>query len=101
MSRLVGMDTIHGRIRTARERVGLSQEAVARELELSSKTIIRIEKGEYEPSIALVRRLAAVIGETEAFLLTGLRDRSKRRGSPGATTARGHADPLDHVRKGA
>lgn len=86
------MDSIGSRIRGARECKGLSQEAVARALDLSSKTIIRIEHSEYEPSVALVRRIAAVLEGDADFLLTG------RRAHPCATIATGHADPLEPVR---
>lgn len=65
------MDSIGSRLRSARERANLSQEALARLLDVSSKTVFRIEHGEYEPSIALVRQIAGAVDGDADFILTG------------------------------
>lgn len=65
------MDSIGSRLRSARERANLSQEALARLLDVSSKTVFRIEHGEYEPSIALVRQIALAVNGDADFILTG------------------------------
>jgi len=59
-------------VREVRIRQGLTQEALARQVDVSRQTIIAIEKGEYNPSVALALRIAAVLDVplTEAFWLT-------------------------------
>lgn len=71
MSRLWGMLDIRTRIRFARESAGLSQEGLARRVDVSSRTIARLERGDYEPTIAMLRLLAAVLSVDVAWLLTG------------------------------
>jgi transcriptional regulator with XRE-family HTH domain len=59
------------RIRQVRELRGLSQEALARRVDLSSKSVARFEGGQTEPSIATLRLLAESLGVSPAWLLTG------------------------------
>lgn len=49
-------------VRQHRERLGLSQEALAREVDVSRQTIVNIERGESEPRVLLALALAAVLG---------------------------------------
>lgn len=49
-------------VRQYRERLGLSQEKLARELDVSRQTIVNIERGESEPRVLLALALAAVLG---------------------------------------
>ncbi len=46
-----------------------SQEALARELDVSSSIISRWERGVKEPSLATLRRLAEQLGSTPAEML--------------------------------
>jgi transcriptional regulator with XRE-family HTH domain len=65
------MDTIASRLQAARKATKHSQESLARELNLSSKTIYRFESGDSEPSITMVRSIATVLGADADFILTG------------------------------
>jgi putative transcriptional regulator len=49
-------------LREHRERAGLSQEALARELGVSRQTIVNIERGLNEPKVLLAIAIAAVLG---------------------------------------
>jgi putative transcriptional regulator len=49
-------------VREYRQRKGLSQEALAREVGVSRQTIVNIERGEDEPKVLLALALAAVLG---------------------------------------
>jgi transcriptional regulator with XRE-family HTH domain len=62
-------------IREARDRHGLSQETLARRARTTQKQISRIERGEISPSIAMVARLLAAMGERlELHAVPGRRD---------------------------
>ena len=50
---------VANRLRELRQRYGLTQEALAHELDVSRHTILAIEVGRYVPSIELALRLAA------------------------------------------
>ena len=50
-------------IRQARNRTGISQEALARRARTSQKQISRIENGEVSPSVSTLSRLLAAMGE--------------------------------------
>ncbi|MDX2341396.1 helix-turn-helix transcriptional regulator [Micrococcus sp. M4NT] len=45
-----------------RARLGWSQQRLADELGVSRQTVISLEKGRHDPSLALAFRLAAVLG---------------------------------------
>jgi putative transcriptional regulator len=49
-------------VKEHRERLGLSQERLARELGVSRQTIVNIERGINEPRVMLALALAAVLG---------------------------------------
>jgi putative transcriptional regulator len=49
-------------VREYRESMGLSQEALARELGVSRHTIVNIEKGLSEPRVLLAIAICAVLG---------------------------------------
>lgn len=51
-------------IRRMREQAGLSQGALAAELDVSRQTINAIETGKYDPSLTLAVRLARYFGST-------------------------------------
>jgi putative transcriptional regulator len=50
------------KVKEYRERKGLSQEALARELGVSRQTIVNIEKGLSEPRVLLAIAICAVLG---------------------------------------
>jgi DNA-binding XRE family transcriptional regulator len=49
-------------VKEHRQRLGLSQEALARELGVSRQTIVNIERGLSEPRVLLAIALAAALG---------------------------------------
>jgi putative transcriptional regulator len=49
-------------VRKYRERKGLTQEALARQLGVSRQTIVNIERGDNEPRVLLAMALAAALG---------------------------------------
>jgi putative transcriptional regulator len=50
------------RIRELREEHGLTQEALAREVDVTRQTILFMEKGKYNPSLRLAYKIARVFG---------------------------------------
>jgi putative transcriptional regulator len=51
-------------VKPYREQLGLSQEALARELGVSRQTVVNIERGLSEPKVLLAIAIAAVLGAT-------------------------------------
>jgi putative transcriptional regulator len=56
------------RLREYRQKAGLSQEALARKLNVSRQTIVNIERGLSEPRVMLAIGLALVLGAAVADL---------------------------------
>ena len=56
------MTKFESNLKEYRERRGLSQEALAREVGVSRQTILNIERGLSEPKVLLALALAAVLG---------------------------------------
>ena len=52
------------RVRNLRTQAGLTQQQLADLVHVSSRTIISIEKGQYNPSLMLAYRMAKVFGVT-------------------------------------
>lgn len=52
------------RVRDLRTQAGLTQQQLADLIHVSSRTIISIEKGQYNPSLMLAYRMAKVFGVT-------------------------------------
>jgi putative transcriptional regulator len=50
------------RIRTKREKLGMTQEDLSKVVEVSRQTIISLEKGKYKPSLTLAHKLAQLFG---------------------------------------
>ena len=59
------------RIAQLRQKMGLSQTALAKALGLSASTIAMYEQGRREPSVTIIVTLARTLGVTIDFLLTG------------------------------
>lgn len=57
-------------VRAARDRLGLSQEALAYEAEIDRTYISGIERGKRNPSVDLIARLAEALKTTPAALLS-------------------------------
>jgi putative transcriptional regulator len=51
---------LNNRLRELREQGGITQEDLAARVKVSRQTIISLENGKYNPSIALAHRLARV-----------------------------------------
>lgn len=56
------MATYESAVRQHREKLGISQEALARKVDVSRQTIVNIERGQNEPKVLLALALAAVFG---------------------------------------
>jgi len=56
------MSSYESNVKEYRERAGLSQEALARELGVSRQTIVNIERGLSEPRVMLAIALGAALG---------------------------------------
>jgi putative transcriptional regulator len=56
------MPTYQSNMREYRQRAGLSQEALARQLGVSRQTIVNIERGVSEPKVLLAIALGAALG---------------------------------------
>ncbi len=52
------------RIRELREEHGLTQEALAKEVDVTRQTILFMEKGKYNPSLRLAYKIARVFDRT-------------------------------------
>ena len=52
------------RVKELRTAAGMTQQQLAEQVQVSSRTIISIEKGQYSPSLMLAYRLALVFGVT-------------------------------------
>lgn len=64
-------NTLGGRLSHARDSAGMTLEAVARAMNMHSATIRYWEADRAEPSLGTLRRLAAVLGVSKLWLLTG------------------------------
>jgi putative transcriptional regulator len=54
--------TYSSNVKAYRERAGLTQEALARELGVSRQTVVNIERGTNEPKVFLAIALGAILG---------------------------------------
>jgi len=54
------MRVMQTRIRELREKLGLTQEALAEKVEVTRQTILFMEKGKYNPSLRLAWKIARV-----------------------------------------
>lgn len=59
-------------LRARRAELGLSQEAVAAEASMDQSQYSRIERGEVDPSIRTLTRIARALGTTPSELLRGI-----------------------------
>lgn len=51
------------RIKELREGLGLTQEALAKKVDVTRQTILFMEKGKYNPSLRLAYRVARALGK--------------------------------------
>ena len=65
------------RVKDLRTAAGMTQQQLAEQVHVSSRTIISIEKGQYSPSLMLAYRLALVFGVTVGELCC-LRENKER-----------------------
>jgi putative transcriptional regulator len=56
------MPPFESNVRRYREEAGLSQEALARKVDVSRQTIVNIERGASEPRVLLALAIALVLG---------------------------------------
>lgn len=57
-----GVPPYQSNVREYRQKAGLSQEALARDLGVSRQTVVNIEKGSSEPKVLLAIALGAILG---------------------------------------
>jgi len=57
------MRVMETRIKDLREELGLTQEALAKKVNVTRQTILFMEKGKYNPSLRLAYRVARVLGK--------------------------------------
>lgn len=62
MPLLSALASFESNVRQYREERGLSQEALAREVNVSRQTIANIERGAHEPRVLLALAIAVVLG---------------------------------------
>lgn len=67
----MGVSGFPNRLRAARDRLGLSRERVARVLDCNARTLSRWERGDFEPSVSVIAKLAALYGVSAHYLITG------------------------------
>jgi transcriptional regulator with XRE-family HTH domain len=63
--------SIGRRVQDSRQKLGLTQEQLAKELDVTHQHISRLEAGQASPSLELVVKLAQRLGLTTDALLTG------------------------------
>lgn len=63
------MNTFGSRLRDIRKQKDLSQSELARTLDTNHSVIGKYERDEVKPSIDVVKKLAAMLGTTSAYLL--------------------------------
>jgi transcriptional regulator with XRE-family HTH domain len=85
------------RLRSLRERAGLTQTELAEKVGTDQGHISRWERNLAMPDVATVQRLAAALGAYAVELLIGRRPKSPNWGRSGAAT-RPKADPVTAVR---
>lgn len=70
---MLGManSTIHERIKEQRMRLGMSLEQVAEKLNVTYQTVQQWENGRAGPKRTRIGQLAALLGVTEQYLMTG------------------------------
>lgn len=56
-------------LKSAREEAGLSQEQLARKIDVVVYTVSKWEQGAHEPPLAMIRRVAEALGTTAARLV--------------------------------
>jgi putative transcriptional regulator len=56
------MPQYESKVKEHRERAGLSQEGLARQLGVSRQTVVNIERGRSEPRVLLAIAMAAALG---------------------------------------
>ena len=57
------MGIMETRIKELREGLGLTQETLAKKVDVTRQTILFMEKGKYNPSLRLAYRVARVLGK--------------------------------------
>ena len=76
------LQTIGANVRRRRERLGLTQEALAEAADLDLSFVQRVERGETNVSVAVLVRIAGVLGLRPALLFRAARIPEIKRGRP-------------------
>jgi transcriptional regulator with XRE-family HTH domain len=59
------------RLRESRLRLRLSRKRIAAQLGCDVRTLARWERGDFEPNVATIAKLAAIYGVSAHYLITG------------------------------
>ena len=72
---------MENKLKDARKARGLTQQQLARLAYVTNRTIISLEKGEYNPSLLLAYRLSLILGRTmeELFCLPENKEREDQK----------------------
>jgi len=70
----VDLDAFAANVRSARQRAGMTQEAVADASGIHSTEVSRIERGLRDPRVSTVLRLADALGVPASALVDGVRE---------------------------
>ncbi len=86
-------ETFGALVRTHRDALGLTQQALARACQLSPIYISQIEKGERIPSVSACRALATALGCQSRLLVAAGLSRDSAGGAPRAATGQWRGGP--------
>ena len=78
---IFGGDVVKNRVKELRTAAGITQQQLAELVHVSSRTIISLEKGQYNPSLLLAYRLAEQFGTSieELYCLKENREEEDKR----------------------
>ncbi len=80
------LDAFGKAVEIERRRLGLSQAELAARVKppMQAPRLGAVERGDREPGLLLILRLAEALGVTEAYLMDAMRDERRRRVASGA-----------------
>jgi len=80
--------SIGARIKQRRKHLGITQARLGEHVSVCETVISRVENGEREPDMALIRRLATALNTSTAYLMEGIDPTEPSNGANGSHTER-------------